>query len=92
MKISYEYNGFIYRFSEIEHLNGRDYGICITYPYVGIGAWLNDEGFQFEGRSAVTAKKITEEPVIPYGYTLWGGQLRDSLPHGRRWYMNGGRW
>lgn len=30
--------------------------------------------------------------AIPYGYTMWGGQLRDNLPHGRRWYMNGGRW
>ena len=34
----------------------------------------------------------SETPTIPYGYQMWGGQLRDALPHGRRWYMNGGRW
>ena len=92
MGISYEYNGTIYEFSNIEHLNGYDYGVCITPPYYGRGAWLDDKGFQLEGSSAVIAKKMPEEPVIPYGYTLWGGQLRDALPHGRRWYMNGGRW
>ena len=92
MEVSYEYNGVIYRFSNIEHLNGYDYGVCTTPPHIGRGAWLDDKGFQLEGSSAVIAKKITEAPTIPYGYQMWGGQLRDALPHGRRWYMNGGRW
>lgn len=36
--------------------------------------------------------RSSESTTIPYGYQMWGGQLRDVLPHGRRWYMNGGRW
>lgn len=28
-----------------------------------------------------------KEVRFPYGYTMWGGQMRESLPHGARYYM-----
>lgn len=28
-----------------------------------------------------------EEDIIPYGYGLHGGQVRDMLPHGARYYL-----
>ena len=61
----------------------------------GRGAWLDANGIQFCGDKRVDAIPITNPSNsngIGYGYTMWGGQIRDALPHGRRWYMNGGRW
>lgn len=28
-----------------------------------------------------------EEECLPYGYKIWGGELRNTLPHGARYYM-----
>ena len=29
--------------------------------------------------------------VLGYGYGIWGGEIRDMLPHGSRYYINGKR-
>jgi hypothetical protein len=54
-----------------------------------------DHGFQFCNGSFIEAEElpITEQKADPmlYGYTMWGGELRDALPNGRRYYMNGRR-
>lgn len=34
-------------------------------------------------KPSVSAK----ENHLPYGYIMWGGKVRDSLPHGSRYYM-----
>ena len=41
--------------------------------------------------SACEKCKFYKEPqdqyLLPYGYGMWGGQIRDMLPHGKRYYM-----
>ena len=32
-------------------------------------------------------KREEKKQEYPYGYTMWGGQLRDTLPHGARYYL-----
>lgn len=29
------------------------------------------------------------ENILPYGYRMVNGEMRDTLPHGRRYYMCG---
>ena len=93
---SYMVGEKVYVFDIIEDVNtlrGKMYlGECRSN---GRTAWLDESGFQFMGQRRVPAKLITNQSQsnpLGYGYTIWGGQIRDTLPHGRRWYMNGGRW
>lgn len=94
MELFYQVNDTVYHFKNIISENGRLWGVCESEPYRGCGAWLDSNGFQFEYHKRVEARQIDPptRSAVPYGYTLWGGQLRDTLPHGRRWYMNGGHW
>ena len=32
-------------------------------------------------------KEPQDQYLLPYGYGMWGGQIRDMLPHGKRYYM-----
>lgn len=63
----------------------------------GKEAWIDEQnGVQFIGERRVEAKEVLGcnqqvlgcNQQVPYGYSLWGGELRDNLPHGRRYYMN----
>lgn len=40
--------------------------------------------------SVVRTKR--DRPQYDNSYTMWGGELRDKLPHGARYYQRGGRW
>lgn len=97
--LTYEYAGQRFRFEIIETVPGySDFflGKCIDGKNSCIGeeAWLDPNGFQFDGKRRVSAKKIVQGATcsacsdhVPYGYAVWGGQLRDKLPHGARYYM-----
>lgn len=41
--------------------------------------------------SACDVCEFYKEPgnkyLLPYGCGMWGGQIRDMLPHGERYYM-----
>ena len=53
-------------------------------------AWLdNNSGIQFEGNKRFEAVEIVNHDSIrlPYGYTIWGGEVRDRLPNGARFYL-----
>lgn len=84
----YSVNGKIYIFTDVHAECGELCGECITAPYFGKVAWLYSDGFQFSGRRRVDAREITERTVTDNSYTMWGGQLRDKLPHGARYYQN----
>ena len=84
----------------VEYINAANryaaYEMFMSFDYEGVvdvEIFLDEEEVEEE---IVEIKEEVEEfdlaPTIPYGYQMWGGQLRDALPHGRRWYMNGGRW
>lgn len=49
-------------------------------------AWLDENGIQFVGEDRFEAIKL-EEAHIPVGCQVWGGEIRDALPHGARYYM-----
>ena len=36
-------------------------------------------------------KQPKEESKLPFGFGIWGGQIRDLLPHSTRYYLNGRR-
>lgn len=90
-------NNRIYTFTVIgESFNGR-YGKTLVGKCreTGETAYLDDNGVRFRGCDRIIASIIpnpSQQNQIPYGYGIWGGQLRDRLPHGRRYYMNGRRW
>lgn len=52
--------------------------------------WLDNGGIQFEGGRRFEAVEIANHDSIrlPYGYMLWGGEMRDSLPNGARFYLH----
>ena len=91
MKKQYLLNGTIYNFVNVYKECGMLYGMCITFPHCGKWAWLDSNGFQFEGRRRVAAEELADSPRIDNSYTMWGGELRDKLPHGARYYQRG-RW
>jgi hypothetical protein len=72
---------------------GMLYGQCITGPYRGQYAWLDPEGFQICGKRRVQAEVLRPQEPTPVdnSYTMWGGELRDRLPHGARYYQRGRR-
>jgi hypothetical protein len=36
-------------------------------------------------------KNQNQKETLGYGYGIWGGRIVDILPHGARYYINGGR-
>jgi hypothetical protein len=93
MRKSYSVNGVVYNFTNVRMVSGMLYGKCITAPYHNEHAWLDSTGFQICGKRRVQAVECA--PVTTpcdNSYTMWGGQLRDKLPHGARYYQMGRRW
>lgn len=90
----YRSNGSVYTFET----KGEDYEIETKYGHMwlatclenGREAWLDSHGIQFIGESRFEAEEFFLDNCVPYGFTVWGGELRDSLPHGARYYMKRG--
>lgn len=88
----YKIDGKIYTFDVVESCDTlKGVMLIATCRENGKGAWLDPHGVQFMGERRIEADEVLNH-VLPYGYSIWGGQIRDSLPHGRRYYMNGRRW
>jgi hypothetical protein len=91
MQKSYSVNGVVYNFTNVHEECGMLVGECTTRPHWGQLAWLDDHGVQFFGESRVEAQEVIESTLVDNSYTMWGGQLRDKLPHGARYYQRGRR-
>lgn len=91
MKKSYSVNGVVYNFTDVHCENGVFVGECITQPHYGKLAWLDDKGIQFFYEPRIEAVEIVTHQTDGT-YRMWGGELRDKLPHGARYYMRGKRW
>lgn len=52
--------------------------------------WLDNSGIQFEGSRRFEAAEVVNHDSVrlPYGYMIWGGEMRDKLPHGARFYLH----
>ena len=85
----YYANGKTYTFDIISAENTR-YGTILWSKCRENGkmAWLDANGIRFEGEGRFEARKLAES-CLPAGYRIWGGQIRDALPHGARYYMRG---
>ena len=92
MRKSYCYNGKVYDFTDVRMECGMLYGMCVTMPYYGEMAWLDPNGFQICGKRRVEASEVKPHVHTDNSYTMWGGELRDTLPHGARYYQRGRRW
>ena len=91
MNKSYSVNGVVYDFTNVHMECGMLVGECITKPHWGKLAWLDPSGIQFfgVGNRRVQAVEVVHRPTIcDNSYTVWGGELRDKLPHGARYYQN----
>lgn len=88
MRKSYCYNGKVYDFTDVHMECGMLYGKCVTMPYYGEMAWLDSSGFQICGKRRVMASEVRPQVHTDNSYTMWGGELRDTLPHGSRYYQN----
>lgn len=53
-------------------------------------AWLDNGGIQFKGSRRFEAVEIVNHDSVrlPYGYMIWGGEMRDKLPNGARFYLH----
>lgn len=91
MMKKYYANGKTYTFDVMEanetRLGTVWYGKCREN---GRYAWLDGKGIQFVGENRFEATKL-EETQLPVGCKIWGGEIRDALPHGARYYMKGGK-
>ena len=90
MRKSYSINGVVYNFIDVHEECGMLIGKCITKPHYGQFAWLDSDGVQFFCENRVYAVEVAPSNT-DCTYMLWGGQLRDRLPHGMRYYMTGRR-
>lgn len=91
MRKSYSVDGKVYDFTDVREECGMLNGMCTTSLYYGQRAWLDPHGFQIEGYRRVEAVEIKPIKKVDNSYTMWGGELRDRLPHGARYYKRG-RW
>lgn len=91
MMKKYYANGTTYTFDVAEAYETRlgivCYGKCREN---GRMAWLDGKGIQFVGESRCEAIKL-EETRPSVGCQVWGGEIRDALPHGARYYIKGGK-
>lgn len=90
MRKSYSVDGKVYDFTDVRMECGSLCGICTTGPYRGKWAWLDSHGFQIERQRRIQAVEV-KPTVTDNSYTMWGGQLRDKLPNGARYYQRGRR-
>lgn len=83
----YYANGKTYTFDVSEAYETRCgivcYGKCREN---GKFAWIDGKGIQFVGEERFEAHKL-EESHMSIGCQMWGGQIRNALPHGARHYM-----
>ena len=90
MITKYYANGTTYTFEITETYDTRcgviAYGKCREN---GKSAWIDNKGIQFVGEERFEAHKL-EETHFPAGCQMWGGEIRDALPNGSRFYFNGG--
>lgn len=91
MQKSYSVNGVRCDFTNVHEECGMLVGECTTRPHWGQLAWLDPNGVQFFGEHRVEAVEIRAFQTDGT-YTMWGGELRDKLSHGARYYMRGKRW
>ena len=91
MRKSYSVDGRVYDFTDVHMECGMLYGCCTTSPYRDKWAWLDPYGFQIERQRRIQATEVTPT-VVDNSYAMWGGELRDKLPHGARYYQRGKRW
>lgn len=89
MRKTYSVNGVVYDFTDVHMECGMLYGMCITSPYYGQYAWLDPNGFQICGKRRIQAVEVKPQVRVDNSYTMWGGELRDKLPHGARYYRKG---
>ena len=80
----YNISGKVYRFDNVEMQAGCLMGYCKAENKY---AWLDPNGVQFENERRMSAYEVSSEAQFPYGCTMWGGQIRDALPHGARYYL-----
>lgn len=92
MQKSYSVNGVRFDFTNVHEECGMLVGECTTKPHWGQLAWLDPHGVQFFGEHRVVAVEIVTKTPADNSYMMWGGELRDKLPHGARYYMRGKRW
>lgn len=83
----YSVNGKTLHFTDIHIEAGCLYGKCVTYPFCDKWAWLDPNGFQFEGRRRTEAREmnISVTSGIPYGCHYWGGELRNNAEWRKQW-------
>ena len=58
--------------------NKRD---AFIYPERNLMEWIDDNSQQL-----IPIEEIKDNN-LPYGYNIWGGEVRDLLPHGARHYV-----
>ena len=89
----YSVNGTEYEFTDVHIECGILCGRCITGYHFGEYAWLDNDSFQIWGtKQWVQAVEIIPKTNVDNTYIMWGGELRDRLPHGARYYQRGKRW
>lgn len=88
---TYRVDNTLYTFEVLNTLTTRRgtmwLGKCTR---TGKEAWLDECGFQFDGAKRIPAQLVNNYQTDS-SLRLWGGELRDKLPHGARYYMNGRR-
>lgn len=90
-------NGKVLNFEVIDQIGeDTDYVRCKengAYAFVtkkdGYNLFSWEREFPWE-REVIYVEEV-KSVRLPYGYRMWGGELRDDLPHGARYYLNGGR-
>lgn len=87
--MKFKVNGKILHFEYVSE--GFDNTIYVKCKENGKYAFLyREEGILLWdgelGTEAVEIKEV-ESARLPYGYRMWGGELRDDLPHGARYYL-----
>ena len=91
MMKKYYASGKTYTFDVMEAHETRIGTVCYgKCRENGRMAWFDGKGIQFVGEERFEAHKL-EETHFPVGCQMWGGEIRDALPHGARYYMKGGK-
>ena len=86
MKKSYYHNGETYIFTDVHMEAGMLYGRCINRDKREKWAWLDPNGFQFEGERRVEALEVPySDMAIPHGFHYWGSELRNNAQWRKQW-------
>lgn len=88
MEKTYNHNGKFFDFVDIRTESGCLYGRCNNLAHLDRWAWLDDNGFQFEGENRVEAVEVLsdkETVFVPYGCHFWGGEVRNNQAWRKAW-------